>query len=51
MAHLLGYTREISEPELKKYQYYRQGDNIGKKGLEKSTRTISGVSQAFNLLP
>jgi penicillin-binding protein 2 len=35
MAHLLGYTREISPSELETFQYYRPGDVIGKQGLEK----------------
>jgi penicillin-binding protein 2 len=35
MAHLLGYTREISPNELKIFQYYSPGDMIGKRGLEK----------------
>lgn len=35
MAHLLGYTREISPRELETFQYYRPGDVIGKQGLEK----------------
>lgn len=36
MAHILGYTREISRKELDRMQYYRPGDIIGKRGLEKS---------------
>jgi penicillin-binding protein 2 len=35
MAHLLGYTREISPNELETFQFYRPGDVIGKQGLEK----------------
>lgn len=35
MAHLLGYTKEISPKELESYQFYRPGDVIGKQGLEK----------------
>lgn len=35
MAHLLGYTREISKDELKKNSFYQPGDIIGKAGLEK----------------
>lgn len=35
MAHLLGYTKEISPKELETYQYYRPGDAIGKQGIEK----------------
>lgn len=35
MAHLLGYTREISKEDIKKMSYYQPGDIIGKNGLEK----------------
>lgn len=35
MAHLLGYTKEISPKELESFQYYRMGDVIGKQGIEK----------------
>lgn len=35
MAHLLGYTKEISPNELERHQYYRPGDVIGKQGIEK----------------
>lgn len=35
MAHMLGYTKEISPKELETFQYYRPGDAIGKQGIEK----------------
>jgi len=35
-AHLVGYTGEISESQLKKNEYYKSGDYIGINGLEKS---------------
>lgn len=34
MAHLLGYTREISKEQLDKKPYYYPGDRIGQFGLE-----------------
>jgi penicillin-binding protein 2 len=34
MSHLFGYTREISREDLKKMNYYKPGDIIGKTGLE-----------------
>ena len=34
MAHTLGYIREITAEQLKEYPYYKQGDMIGKTGLE-----------------
>lgn len=40
MAHMLGYTREISKSELERYQYYRPGDAIGKRGIEKTYETL-----------
>ncbi len=46
-AHLLGYVGEVSPNEIKKDQYYRQGDYIGKSGLElsyeKDLRGIKGL--------
>lgn len=36
MAHLLGYTREITRSQLDKYKYYRPGDIIGQSGLEQT---------------
>ncbi len=37
MAHLLGYTGEISDEELKNLKgIYRKGDIVGKKGVERS---------------
>ena len=35
-SHLLGFTSEISQDELKKFQNYSLGDRIGKLGLEAS---------------
>lgn len=34
MAHLLGYTREITSDQLSKKPYYNPGDVIGQSGLE-----------------
>jgi len=35
MPHVLGYIRQISDAQLKKYSYYQAGDLIGQFGLEK----------------
>jgi penicillin-binding protein 2 len=35
MAHLLGYTREISARQLERMKYYNPGDVIGQDGIEK----------------
>ncbi|OGU16183.1 MAG: penicillin-binding protein 2 [Ignavibacteria bacterium GWB2_35_12] len=40
MAHLLGYSREVSEVQLKQYPYYKSGDVIGQTGLEKEYEEI-----------
>ncbi len=39
-AHVLGYIGEVNENDIEKDHYYRQGDYIGKSGLEKSYETI-----------
>ncbi|MBX3043469.1 MAG: penicillin-binding protein 2 [Candidatus Kapabacteria bacterium] len=36
MAHLLGYTREISRQQLDKLPYYFPGDLIGQSGIERT---------------
>lgn len=36
MAHLLGYTREITRAQLDKMKYYNPGDVVGQNGLEQS---------------
>jgi penicillin-binding protein 2 len=35
-AHTLGYVGEVNQKEIKKDNYYKQGDYIGKSGIEKS---------------
>ncbi|MBI9037155.1 MAG: penicillin-binding protein 2 [Bacteroidales bacterium] len=35
-AHILGYVGEVNQNEIKKDKYYKQGDYIGKSGIEKS---------------
>lgn len=35
-AHVLGYIGEVDDKEIKENPYYKQGDYIGKSGLEKS---------------
>jgi penicillin-binding protein 2 len=46
-AHLLGYVAEVNNGELDKDNYYRQGDHIGKGGIElayeKELRGIKGT--------
>lgn len=48
LAHVLGYTREVSADEIERQSYYNPGDVIGKTGLEKyyesSLRGKEGVS-------
>lgn len=39
-AHVLGYVGEVNENEIKEDSYYRQGDYIGKSGLEKSYEPV-----------
>ncbi|MCX6153948.1 MAG: penicillin-binding protein 2 [Candidatus Kapabacteria bacterium] len=34
MAHLLGYTREVTPDQIKKFSYLKPGDVIGQTGLE-----------------
>jgi penicillin-binding protein 2 len=34
-AHTLGYIGEVNRKEIEKYPYYKQGDYIGKSGLER----------------
>ncbi len=40
MAHLLGYSGEISQEDLLKNEFYFQGDIVGKSGLEKEYETM-----------
>ena len=40
MSHLLGYTGEINQKELDKFEFYYPGDIVGKSGLEKEYETI-----------
>lgn len=39
-AHVLGYVGEVNEKEIEKDPYYKQGDYIGKSGLESSYEEI-----------
>ena len=36
MTHVLGFTREINEKQLKKMEFFKSGDIIGQSGLENS---------------
>jgi len=36
MAHLLGYTREVTRAQLEKHRYLRPGDIIGQSGIEQT---------------
>ena len=43
-AHVLGYVGEVSQADLDRNPYYKQGDYIGKSGLESSyEETLRGV--------
>lgn len=50
MAHMLGYTREISSTELKKMSYYQPGDIIGKNGLEKEYESFLRGREGVELI-
>ncbi len=39
-AHVLGYVGEVNDKDIERDHYYRQGDYIGKSGLEKSYEPI-----------
>lgn len=39
MTHILGFTKEVSDKDLKNQDYYQPGDIIGKEGLEASYET------------
>ncbi len=39
-AHILGFVGEVDKADLKKDSYYKQGDYIGKSGIEKSYENI-----------
>ena len=39
-AHVLGYVGEVNDNEIKEDSYYKQGDYIGKSGLEQSYEGI-----------
>ena len=39
-AHVLGYVGEVNERDLEKDPYYKQGDYIGKSGLELSYESV-----------
>ncbi|MDL2315139.1 penicillin-binding protein 2 [Bacteroidales bacterium OttesenSCG-928-C19] len=41
-AHVLGYIGEVNDADIKKNSYYRQGDYIGKSGLEKYYEDVVG---------
>lgn len=50
MAHVLGYTREITQSQLEKKPYYQPGDVIGQTGIEDTyeadLRGIDGIQYA-----
>ena len=49
-AHLLGYVREVSKTEIKKNPYYKQGDYVGKSGIEKSYEEKLRGKKGVNIL-
>ncbi len=50
MAHMLGYTREISQPQLETKRYYRPGDVIGQSGLEASYEEFIRGTKGVNFI-
>ncbi len=50
MAHFIGYTREISQPQLEIKKYYRQGDVIGQSGLEASYEDFLRGTKGINYI-
>ena len=51
-SHIFGYTKEISENQLKKQvgNYYKQGDIIGIKGLEKQYETYLRGEKGYDFI-
>lgn len=49
-AHLLGYIGEVNTQEMKKDDFYAQGDYIGKSGLEKSYEEILRGSKGLQVV-
>lgn len=39
-AHLLGYMNEVNNRDIKRSEYYRSGDYIGRSGIEKEYETV-----------
>ncbi|MEI6090483.1 MAG: penicillin-binding protein 2 [bacterium] len=48
LAHVLGYTREITEQQLKQSPYYGMGDIIGQSGVESTYEDILRGKDGFN---
>ncbi|MBR3528552.1 MAG: penicillin-binding protein 2 [Bacteroidales bacterium] len=49
-AHVLGYVGEVNEKDIESDYYYRQGDYIGKSGLEKSYEKILRGIKGKNIM-
>jgi len=47
MAHILGYTREISKEQLEAHPFYKMGDIIGQAGIEASYDNILRGREGF----
>jgi penicillin-binding protein 2 len=48
-AHVLGYIGEVDKSDIEKNPYYRQGDYIGKSGLEKAYETYLGGKKGIRI--
>jgi penicillin-binding protein 2 len=49
-AHILGYVGEVNQANLDKDPYYRQGDYIGKSGIEKTYESILRGHKGMNIV-
>ena len=50
MAHVIGYTREITREQLQRLQYYRPGDMIGQNGLEQTYEDLLRGRDGINFV-
>lgn len=50
MAHLMGYTKEISREQLTQMKYYKPGDVIGQSGLEATYDEILRGTKGINFI-
>ncbi|MGB9702038.1 MAG: penicillin-binding protein 2 [Candidatus Kapaibacteriota bacterium] len=50
MPHILGYIRQVSDEQLKKYPYLQSGDQIGQVGLEKIYDDILKGTEGYEIV-